>query len=167
MVELLGTIKTARELSIKAEPTQKYIWAACLDCGKERWVILLRNQPKSLRCVQCAVSITGKNQTKNQYGENNPYWKGGQYIDGSGYVQVLARNHPRVNKRGYVKRAILVLEEKLGRYLLPNMDSHHKNGIKNHDRPENLEELLGGQHQKLHNKKDGRVEHARKFRHPQ
>lgn len=31
----------------------KVIWAACELCGKERWVTLLRGEPKRRRCQEC------------------------------------------------------------------------------------------------------------------
>ena len=46
--------------------------------------------------------------------------------------------HPRANN-GYVLEHILVMEEVLGRYLLPGETVHHRNGIKHDNRPENLE----------------------------
>ena len=55
-----------------------------------------------------------------------------------GYVYVYAPGHSRATKRGYVKRAILILEEKLGRPLEPGEVAHHK-GAKDDDRPEMLE----------------------------
>ena len=56
-----------------------------------------------------------------------------------GYVWVKAPGHHRANARGYVKRAILVMEEKLGRPLRPEEMVHHINEIRDDDRPENLE----------------------------
>ena len=165
---LLGTIKTAKEIGIKGVPSQKYIWAACEDCRKERWVVLLvsKNQPKSPRCRQCAWRIIGKKQTKEQYGSDNPFWKGGQFKDKQGYVMMRCPNHPYFSRyKGYVNRSRLVLEAKLGRYLLEGCEPHHINEIKDDDRPENLIELTKEEHRRLHAKKDRRAEHMMKFRH--
>ena len=46
--------------------------------------------------------------------------------------------HPRANKNGYVKRAILVMEKKLGRPLRKGEIVHHIDGNRTNDRPDNL-----------------------------
>ncbi len=135
----LGTIKRAREIG-KGSCHYKYIWHACEVCGKERWVLAIRGQAKSKLCHSCANSIGAK----SRIGKKSNHWKGGEFKF-RGYIFVRKPEHPKAN-RGYVKRAILVLEEKLGRPLLPGMDSHHKNDIKDDDRPENLEELPHATH---------------------
>lgn len=57
-----------------------------------------------------------------------------------GYIFVLMPEHPKANSnKGYVKRARLVAEKKLGRYLYPGEITHHKNEIKDDDRPENIQ----------------------------
>lgn len=139
----VGTIKRAREID-KGSCHYKYIWHACEDCGKERWVLVIRGQARNRLCHSCANSIGAK----SRIGERSNRWNGGQFKF-RGYIFILTPEHPRALHYKYVKRAILVLEEKLGRALLPGMDSHHKNGIKNDDRPENLEEQEHGEHSRI------------------
>jgi hypothetical protein len=63
----------------------------------------------------------------NQKGENNSNWSGGECISGGGYASMLRPDHPfcDINKR--VKRSRLVMEEHIGRYLLPEEIVHHIN----------------------------------------
>ncbi len=110
---------------------------ACVICGKKRLVNLIHGKPENERCYSCA-----------KLGKNNPNWKGG-IAKSSGYVFIYLPDHPKARGK-YVKRAILVLEEKLGRPIRDGYDSHHKNEIKDDDRPENLEEKEHGEHVSLH-----------------
>lgn len=54
---------------------------------------------------------------------------------------VYMPDHPRakVNRKPYVQEHVLVMEQTLSRYLLPGENVHHKNGVRNDNRPENLE----------------------------
>ena len=47
--------------------------------------------------------------------------------------------HPRANTNPYVFEHILVMEEMVGRYLMPLETVHHRNGVQDDNRPENLE----------------------------
>ena len=48
--------------------------------------------------------------------------------------------HPRANPRSpYVFEHIIVMEGMLGRYLWPEESVHHLNGVKDDNRPDNLE----------------------------
>lgn len=73
------------------------------------------------------------------HGERNPSWNGGRQIDKSGYVLVRVPSHPHANNQGYVREHRLVMEQILGRYLLPTEVVHHLNSDTGDNRPENLE----------------------------
>ena len=95
--------------------------------------------PNNLKCRHCAKE-----------GNSNAF-KSGQIID-NGYVYILQPSHPMTKDGYYVKRAILVLENKLGRPIRDGYDSHHKNNVRDDDRPENLVEKEHGRHMSLHHR---------------
>ena len=86
--------------------------------------------------------------------ENHSHWKGGRYKHDKGYVYVLKPDHPYTSSKGYVFEHRLVMEQHLGRYLIPNIDDiHHINGIKNDNRIENLQLFEHGTHSSLTHRK--------------
>lgn len=61
-----------------------------------------------------------------------------------GYVLVRAPGHPAATKSGQVLEHRLVMEQKLGRRLLPRERVHHKNAVRHDNRAENLELWVTG-----------------------
>jgi hypothetical protein len=68
----------------------------------------------------------------------NGNWKGGRIFHRKGYVMVRMPKEPS-QKTKYVFDHVLIMEEFLGRKLFPGENIHHKNGVKDDNRIENLE----------------------------
>lgn len=68
-------------------------------------------------------------------------WKAKErYHNADGYALLKKPEHPRANKHtGMVREHIVVMEAKLGRFLLPGEEVHHLNGVRDDNRLENLE----------------------------
>ncbi len=79
------------------------------------------------------------------HGAKSPNWKGGRIVKAKGYIEILTPGHPN-NANGYVREHRLVMEKHLGRYLESYEQIHHKNGIKDDNRLENLEIVFKKEH---------------------
>lgn len=66
-------------------------------------------------------------------------WRGGIITDDRGYILVYQPQHPNASNDGYVREHRLIMEKFLGRYLNDIESVHHKNGIKDDNRIENLQ----------------------------
>ncbi len=58
----LGDIKKGKALGYKRAGGSRYIWHACIECGKERWVHYIKGEARSKHCNLC-----GRQQGKNIY----------------------------------------------------------------------------------------------------
>lgn len=134
----LGEIRKAKELQKRG--TYQFIWQACNTCGKKRWVRLNHQKPISERCIACAAF--------------NSNWQGGRIKIKAGYILVRLFPDdfyfPMVHSQDYVQEHRLVMAKHLGRCLLYWEEVHHKNGIKDDNRIENLELTTKGNHSKEH-----------------
>ena len=119
----------------------KYIWSAYSDCGKERWVRLVKGENRNKRCYACAQRLKLKNleirlkvvaSLKHLGGNKNYNWKGGRGIK-NGYITVYIYPgeffYPMADSRGYILEHRLVVAKALGRNLHSWEIVHHK-GVK-------------------------------------
>lgn len=122
----------------------KYIWERCIDCGLERWVYFYRSEKDTDRCRRCAGLIRyNENLHPYERGEKSVNWQGGRTIGKQGYILVYVPRgdffRAMTGATNYVPEHRLVMAKHLGRCLHPWELVHHKNGIKNDNRIENLE----------------------------
>ena len=114
--------------------------------------IKIRTRKESMNTKRFKKRDISRKTDKNHWN-----WKGGIRRTFYGYIYLLMPDHPKANSRGYVQRSHLVAEEMLGRYLYPNEMTHHKNSIKDDDRPENIEITTQSKHVSSHNKKRSQI----------
>ena len=127
---------------------------SCEVCGTKvvKSVSQKRLDMPNVKTAYCSQSCA----RKNKRGSNASNWKCGTMIDKDGYVYVHSPNHPYANRHGYVFQHRLVVEETIGRVLLPSEVVHHINEQNGDNRIENLV-LFSSQaeHKKAH--ESGRI----------
>lgn len=113
-------------------------WLCRCDCGKETIVNgqHLRQPKRGIdKSCGCAHREWISHLNKGNTGPRNSRYKAHRQIKtNQGYILVLDRLR---NK--WTGQHRIVMEESLGRSLHPDESVHHKNGIRDDNRPENLE----------------------------
>lgn len=151
-----GDIAHGRDIGRKPE-NKKFIYRICLKCGRGRWTE--RYYPPVTRLCRSCASKDPVCHFHAPSGSKNPNWKGGR-VKVKGYIKIRLHTddfHYSMTNNGYVLEHRLVIAKHLGRCLTPFEVVHHKNGIKDDNRIDNLELATWGSHSISHGKgyKDG------------
>lgn len=166
----IGEIRNNEEIGYKG--SNKHIWYACEICGKERWVTTLKGQPKIKRCVHCGrLGFRTSVETRQKLSESqrahqraNPQpnganahaWKGGKRRSADGYIYLWTSPddffYPMATVNGGIAEHRLVMAKHLNRCLQSWELVHHKNGIRDDNRIDNLELTIRGSHIQRHGK---------------
>lgn len=112
----------------------------CPQCG-------LQFQPANRQAQFCSKECAN-NALKANCGPKSQFWRGGKYANGRGYTTInittlSPEDHALAvtpnRKLSTVLEHRLVMARHLGRQLLKSEIVHHKNGVRNDNRIENLE----------------------------
>ncbi len=119
-----------------------------IKLGLDRGSIVYRGLKLGLRPHSKRVRCCGKPRIYR--GPENSLYKGRKLWQNrkrrTAYWFLYRPNHPRANKRGYVKASHVIVEEKMGRLLKPEEIVHHINFDSVDDQPENLAVLTAISH---------------------
>jgi len=113
-------------------PQGRARWRCKCECGNESQIVghkLTSGSSKSCGCFQADGAL-------KRSGKLHPGWQGGKYKSFHGYILKLSGES---RNRRYRPEHVLVMEEFLGRKLDKKETVHHKNGIRDDNRIENLE----------------------------
>lgn len=139
--------------------TNGNVMLACPECGVEREVhkyyVSVATRLKRV-CNACRHKAHGPKVA----GGKNPAYKGVPFTDNDGYVRLWLPEHHRADNSGRVYEHIIVAEAAYGGPITAEYHVHHLNGVKDDNRPENLEVLLAGDHHRQHDhrvKLDGSI----------
>lgn len=109
----------------------------CEVC-KSTWKPLNSRDP-SYRRKTCSSECLHKLNENTLFKKGQiPHNYQGYKKSSQGYILLQDSSHPNANKDGYVKRANIVMEEKIGRFLTSEEVVHHIDENKLNDSPENL-----------------------------
>jgi hypothetical protein len=111
--------------SLRTRP--RYTSGECEGCGKT-----FSFTPRPVRKIYCSHDCRNHGQYIDQPED------GERRVDGRGYAWVGVNGH-------FVPEHRHVMEQKIGRSLIKGENVHHVNGIRNDNRPENLELWLRAQ----------------------
>jgi len=111
-------------------------WLCLCDCGKSKSVE--SGNLMSLGTTSCGC-FRSEQMSKKNSGSNNHRWSGGRVVDGKGYIKVLVCPGHTGTRGKYEREHRAVMARHIGRPLLSTEEVHHKNGIRDDNRIENLE----------------------------
>lgn len=130
--EKYGRLTIVSEVEVKTG--HRRVLCEC-ECGKAHEVGLAHLRSGKVKSCGCLFLEYARNQPSK---EKSRLWKGGRRTD-KGYVYVYDPSHPKSKSNGYILEHRVIMENIIGRPLLPEENVHHIDGDKTNNNPNNLE----------------------------
>lgn len=115
--------------------------STCKVCASEAFQELKIKRNK--RCPECDALVSPYRtycRRCHARQERSWRWQGGRSVDRKGYIVLSGhQDHPNARVGGSIFEHVLVMTQVLQRPLIKGESVHHKNGVKDDNRPENLE----------------------------
>lgn len=141
----------------------------CIDCCRIGYQEL--KVSRNNRCPDCNTLISpyrSRCGSCSNFGERSPRWKSGREKDPKGYIVLTGMQKvPGSRKGGQMPEHKYLMQQDLGRPLTSDETVHHKNGIRNDNRLDNLELWSTSQPsgQRVSDKLEWAYEFILKYRH--
>lgn len=118
--------ETVKAANAKRNPVPATIVKPCEECGAD----VSRPRSQYRNRTFCSVDCRTRNRAKNSARQRTSH----------GYIRIfIGRQGSGSDKSGHILEHRKVMQDWLGRALLPSENVHHKNGIRDDNRLENLE----------------------------
>ena len=113
----------------------------CLICNKE-----YSRSPSNIGkyCSRKCFLIGRKKLWNDRKNQRDISYMGNKRIDNQGYIRIYMPRYPSSDKQGYILEHRFVMGQILNRPLTKDEKVHHKNGIRDDNRPENLHLYIQG-----------------------
>lgn len=145
----------------RSQEFDKPRWVCKCKCGKQtsiRCASLRAGDTKSCGCQM----VKARDKRNRLQGPEHAGWRGGmKCYDSHGYIIIYRPKHPNCWSNGCVREHVKVMSEVLGRPLVKGENVHHKNGVRDDNRPENLE--LWSTSQPSGQRIDDKIQHAKEI----
>jgi len=148
--------KTEYYCKSRKKNRQKWVKYLIVNCSICNQIFLqIKHNVKKYKRRYCSPTCRASAIKQYYANEKHMSFNGGIYKNSKGYLLIKQKGHPRADNCNYVKLSVLIMEHLINRFLRTDEIVHHKNEIKDDNRPQNLQLMTDSEHKRYHAIKNG------------